>query len=332
MTVVRVIFKNFTAFLMSILLSVIPFKGFELPILETARDNCLLSVGLLSDVHIEEKEPFRALFLRQGLRGFSRAKSPVDAVAICGDLTNYADEPALARYYSILSDFADMSVISAPGNHDIGHAGDRGVTNISRAQAMQNFIRYQNNYAGTQNDTVYYAQEVNGFLFIVLGDEVLDGGHWDAVTMSPEQLSFLDRSLAEGTKDGKPVFVLCHWPIQNTNGEPIIWPGCGIDTAEYDIPSILEKYKNVFYISGHMHAGIKSTAVESKYGLSSAETVNGVTYITLPSYGLVNMFGLPWSGTGAQLEVYADEVLFRPRNCLTGTWYTNAAYRFEITQ
>ncbi len=33
---------------------------------------------------------------------------------------------------------------------------------------------------------------------------------------------------------------------------------------------------------------------------------------------------------GAQLEVYDDEVIFRPVNCLAGRWYTNSAYTFEL--
>lgn len=330
MSVVRSILTHFTAFLMSILLTAIPYKGLKAPVLDTLEEDCLLNVQLLSDTHIEAKEPFRAFFLRQGLRNISRAKSPADAVVVTGDLTNYADEPALERYFRILADSSPAPVISAPGNHDIGHAGDRNVTDISREEAMANFIRYQNLYAGTQNDTVYYSQDICGYRFIVLGDEVLDGGHWDDITMSEQQLAFLDQALAEGTKDGKPVFVLCHWPIQNINGEQVIWPGNGIDTSQYDIPAILEKYSNVFYVSGHLHAGIKASAVEELYDLSSAETVNGVTYINLPTYGLVNMFGAPWSGIGAQLEVYEDEVIFRPRNFLTNYWYANAEYRFAL--
>ena len=49
------------------------------------------------------------------------------------------------------------------------------------------------------------------------------------------------------------------------------------------------------------------------------------------NYGIINWFGVPWSGTGAQLEVYADKVVFRPRSFLTGHWYVNSTYTFELT-
>ena len=94
--------------------------------------------------------------------------------------------------------------------------------------------------------------------------------------------------------------------------------------------SLFEKYKNVFYISGHMHSGISSTIADEKYGIHSAQQINGVTYISLPSFGLVNQYGITWFGTGAQLELYKDKVLYRPVNYLTGNWYTNAAYEFKL--
>ena len=170
---------------------------------------------------------------------------------------------------------------------------------------------------------------MNGYTFIVLCDE---GERWDALTLSDAQMTFLDESLREAPADGKPVFVCCHWPLEGVHGDEIIWPGSGLERDSFDIQSILEKYDNVFYISGHMHSGIKSHAVEEKYGLSNAVVLNGVTYLNLPTYGIINWFGSPWSGSGAQLEVYDDAVIFRPRNYLTGHWFVNSEYTFEIKQ
>ena len=332
MAVVKSIFKNFLAFLMSIILTAIPYAGFKAPVVKTLKEDCLLNVEMLSDTHLEEKELFRQAFLRWGLKNFSRAKSPVDAVVVAGDITNYADEPSLAKYFDIIKKYSPAPVITAAGNHDIGHAGDRDVTTISREEARLNFIRYRNEYMGIDSDVNYYSTEINGFKFIVIGDEVVDGGHWDAMDLTQEQIDFVDRELAEGTKDGKPAFVVCHWPMDDINGEETIWEGSGIDIEVNDIKSVMEKYDNVFYISGHMHAGIKSKAVEELYGLTNAEQVNGVTYLNLPTYGIINMFGEPWSGIGAQLEVYENEVVFRPRNFITNKWYVNSEYHFELVK
>ncbi|MBP9988334.1 MAG: metallophosphoesterase, partial [Ruminococcus sp.] len=311
-------------------ITAVPYAGIKAPVIKTLKDDCLLNVEMISDTHLEKKELFRQAFLKWGLKNLSRAKSEVDAIVVAGDITNYADEPSLAKYYDIIKKYSPAPVITAAGNHDIGHAGDRDVTDISREEARDNFIRYRNEYTGRNDDVNYYSTEINGYKFIVLGDEVVDGGHWDAADLTQAQLNFLDRELADGTKDGKPAFVVCHWHFDNINGEQTIWAGSGIDLSVNDIKTIMEKYNNVFYISGHMHAGIKAKAVEKLYGLSNAEQVNGVTYLNLPTYGIVNMFGDPLSGTGAQLEVYEDEVVFRPRNFLTNKWYVNSEYHFEL--
>ena len=332
MTIVNAIFSNFLAFIMCIVMTSFPYAGIELPVIDNAKPDCQMTAELMSDVHIEKAELFRQAFMKTGFRNIKNAKCDIDAVVISGDLTNYADEPSLAKYYEIIKKYSPAPVISAAGNHDIGHAGDRDVTDISREEAMANFIRYNNEYMGTDNKNTYYSTEVNGYKFIVIGDECINGGSFDHISMTEEQMRFIDSELADGTKDGKPAFVICHWPVDNINGQDTIWPGCGINLSANDIKSVMEKYNNVFYISGHMHAGIKSKAVEEYFGLSSCERVNGVTYISLPTYGIINIFGEPWSGIGMQLEVYENEVIFRPRNFITNKWYTNSAYTFELVK
>ncbi len=330
MTVLKAIFSNFHVFLLSILLTITPYKGIELPVINTAKDDCRMVAELISDTHIEAKELIRQSFMKAGFRNLSRASVKADALVVAGDLTNYADEPSLAKYYEILDKYCPVKAISCAGNHDIGHAGDRNVTDISREEAKANFIRYNNAYLGIDAADNYYSYDVNGYKFIVLGDICYDGGHWDDMDMGEEQMAFLDRELASATAEKKPAFVVCHWPVDGINGQDTIWPGSGIDLKNNDVKSVMEKYPNVFYISGHMHAGIRSEVIDKKFGLANVETVNGVTYISLPTYGLVNSFGDPIFGTGMQLEVYDDEVIIRPRNFITNAWYTNAVYKIGL--
>ena len=223
-----------------------------------------------------------------------------------------------------------VSVITAAGNHDIGHVGDRDVTDITREEAKANFLRYNNAFMGIDAQENYFTYEVNGYTFIVLGDEVIDGGAWDGMSMSDAQLAFLDAELAAATADGSPVFVLCHWPVDDTNGQETVYPDGEIDLAKQDIKTIMEKYENVFFISGHIHGGIKSEEAADFVDFSNVEQLNGVTYVSLPTIGIVNSFGYPWSGTGYQMEVYADKIIFRPRNFITNKWFTNAAYTIEL--
>lgn len=332
MTIVKAIFGNFFTFLMAIFLTVFPYKGIELSKIDTSKENCRMVAELISDTHVEAKELARFGFIKEGFRHLSKADITIDAIVNAGDITNYADEDSLAKYYDVLREYSPAPVINAAGNHDIGHAGDRDVTDISREEAKANFIRYNNEYLGIEAEDNYYSYEVNGYKFIVIGDECVDGGHWDAMDILEEQMAFLDSELADATADGKPAFVVCHWPVDGMNGQETIWPGSGIDLSVNDVKTVMEKYDNVFYISGHMHTGIKSDIVDKYFKLASVEQCNGVTYISLPTYGLVNMFGIPNSGTGMQLEVYDDSVVFRPRNFITNFWYTNSAYTIDLVK
>ena len=330
MAIFQSILANFCTFIMALILTVVPYKGLELPVINNVKDNCNMTVELVSDVHIEQIDLIRGAMLKVGLNNLKYAKADIDAVCVAGDLTNYADEESLADYYNILKKYSPAPVISAAGNHDIGHVGDKGVTDITREEAKTNFIRYNNEYMGINAENNYYTTEVNGYKFIVLGDEVIDGGHWDNMDMSDEQLEFLDSEL--NTADGAPVFVICHWSVDGTNGQDIIYPDSCIELENNDVKTIMEKYKNVFYISGHIHGGIKSTAAAAVCDMANVEVLNGVTYVSLPSYGIVNTFGYPWSGTGVQMEVYDDQVVFRPRNFITNAWFTNAAYTIDIVK
>lgn len=328
MAVFTSIMTNFTTFLMAILLTVIPYAGFELPVIDNKEEDCLLTVEMMSDVHIEEKELIRQAFLSSGLTNLKFAKADIDAVLVAGDLTNYADEPSLAKYYELIRKYSPAPVITAAGNHDIGHVGDQDVTDISREEAKANFIRYNNEYMGTVNEHNYYTTEINGYKFIVLGDEVIDGGHWDGMDLGEEQIAFLDSELASA--NGEPVFVCCHWPVDGMNGQELVYPDGEIELYKNDIKTVMEKYKNVFYISGHIHGGIKSTAAADFCEMANVEQLNGVTYVSLPTYGIINSFGYPWSGTGMQMEVYEDHIIFRPRNFITNAWFTNSVYSIDL--
>ena len=328
MAVFQSILANFGTFLMAIILTILPYEGLELPMIYNQESDCLMTAELISDTHIEEKELIRQLMLTSSLTNLRFARDEVNAVVVAGDITNYADEPSLAKYYDILGKYSPVPVITAAGNHDIGHVGDRDVTNITREEAKANFIRYNNEYMGVQNENTWYTTEVNGYKFIVLGDDVIDGGHWDAMDISPEQMEFLDRELASA--DGAPVFVICHWAVDGKNGQETVYPDSGIELDKNDIKSVMEKYKNVFYISGHIHGGIKSTLAADLAGFANVEQENGVTYVSLPTFGIINSFGYPWAGTGIQMEVYEDKVIFRPRNMVTNAWFTNAVYTIDL--
>lgn len=315
------VIKTVISALVALMLTVFPnseiLKALDILDLATERENCLLNAALVSDIHIDVDWPIGEWVWENGLNDLERSADPIDALIVSGDLTNYGDGPSMESFYNIMAENNNASNwVIAMGNHDVGHVED-----TTQEGARQRFVDLYNklNPAGEQIEKAYYKTDVNGYRFVVLADDGDDT--WDTPDMSPDQLQFLDDSLAEAADRGLPMFVVCHVPVEGVNGQDKIWEDGGLDDNSDAVQAILEKYENVFFISGHVHTGINGPLVENVFGFSCVETINGVNYVNLPTYMIINRYGVPWGGMGFQMEVYEDEVLFRARNYGSSKWY-----------
>ncbi len=296
------------SFVMALIMTLVPFVS-----MKPQSDDALLNVSIISDTHLDARFPGGKLNLERGLRDINRLGS--DAVIVAGDLTNYGDEASVKYFYDIMQKSCDTkNWVVAAGNHEIGHPEE-----FTNEEARQNFVKYHNEYTGLGIENAYYSVDVDGYTFVVMCDQSPD--NWDSCDIYEDQLAFLDAELARATADGKPAFVVCHVPVEGVNGQDQIYENGGL--KEYSIPvrNILEKYENIFFISGHVHTGINGYISEDLFGISCVEELNGVTYVNLPTYGIVNRYGIPWNGMGFQMEVYEDEVIFRARKFNTSRWY-----------
>lgn len=292
------------------ILSVLAPSGFS-----AKEEGVLLNMSVVSDTHLDEKFSPLAWFLGIGLRDMASAKTPVDVVAVTGDLTNYGDEASIDEFFDTMQKNWDGKAIIAMGNHDIGHVEDK-----PHEEARQYFVDKYNEYQDFNIEKSYYSAQVKGYTFIVLTDEAEDS--WDHPDLFEEQLTFLDTELAKASEDGKPVFVISHWPLAGTHGEETAWDDGDIgEPYSTQIQEILEKYKNVFFISGHIHIGLNGNFTREEFGVSSYDRRNGVNYLNLPSYGLFSRYGTLLGGKGYQVEVYSDKVILRARNFVTHNWY-----------
>jgi len=315
------VLKTVVSSLVALMLTVFPnseiLKAMDILELATQRENCLLNASIVSDVHIDVDWPIGEWVWENGLNDLERSADPIDALIVSGDLTNYGDGPSMESFYRIMDENNNAANwVIAMGNHDVGHVED-----TTQEGARQRFVDLYNelNPAGEQIEKAYYKTDINGYRFVVLVDDGDDT--WDTPDMAPEQLQFLDDSLAEAADRGLPMFVVCHVPVEGVNGQDKIWEDGGLDDNSDAVQAILEKYENVFFISGHVHTGINGPLVENVFGFSCVETINGVNYINLPTYMIINRYGVPWGGMGFQMEVYEDEVLFRARNFGSSKWY-----------
>lgn len=279
--------------------------------------NMKAAFELISDTHIDCDELVVQNLVKEGIQDIKDAECKINGVVVAGDITNYGDAKSLDTFYSIMKGVCTgKRLIAAAGNHDIGHAEERGLTNST---ARKNFINKFNKFSGRKTDKIYYSATIDGYTFIVLSDESKD--NWDSLTLSKTQLNFLDAQLKKYSKSKKPVFVVCHWPTSDPHGLKTVDEDIILDEAlSKKIHNILKKYNNVFYISGHAHTGVNGEFTKENFSVKYVSRLNGVTYVNLPTFGLVNRYGTPWPCTGVHLEVYSDKVVLRPRNYSTGKW------------
>lgn len=148
--------------------------------------------------------------------------------------------------------------------------------------------------------------------------------------MSDAQLAWLAAEMEKASLDGKPIFVICHWPINQSHGLPETWgeedmepDDGGIGDQSDAVEAILKKYNNVFMISGHVHNGLVNEAQKDTYGYVSVESDGSFHSINLPSYMYMTIRGRIANGTGYNFEVYEDRVELRARSYSAGVWYTD---------
>lgn len=310
-------FDRILAILLTLYMSIVPFSS--VPIESTAAQSetaIMLDVALLADTHVKDAGSKQHQNLESGLKNLSKNFEGLDAITVSGDLTDGGKPESLKLFYETLIQNSSVeNYIVTPGNHDIGHSP------LSNSEARKLNIQTMNEYLGYENEEIYYSQDVKGYTFITLGDDI--GNKSNTPVISDKQIAFLDEELAKATAEGKPAFVICHWPLSGTNGINILWPGGGINNDNSaKLKSVMEKYKNVFVITGHTHVGLSSSFFERIFGYSHVETRKGVTYVSVPCFGKFNRH-IPFSPSiFLRMEVYENKVMFRPYNLRSLQWYS----------
>ena len=310
-TVAMAVLSRVISFLVSIIFAV---SGVISPALSQQvrpkdEDALQLSFATLSDSHLTDAGVARQTMLSQGFRDLD---GKVDAIVVVGDMTNHGERTQYQKFYDCVNKSIKASkFLPVVGNHDTR------TENLREKKPTYEFIRAYNEYSGKNLTKPYFTEEVKGYTFIVLFTE----------NLSDEQISWFDSEMEKAAKKDNPIFVMCHWPINGVCGQMEIDPGMGMGEQSDKVQAILEKYKNVFYFCGHVHAGLRGEVSNKLFGHQSVETINGVHYINLPSYMYLNTDG--WasnnggnllSGCGYIAEVYENEVVLRARNYALGLY------------
>ncbi len=288
------------------------------PIKSLDPQNVKLTAVLWGDTQVSDYMPERQKNVLAACGDVNNSAEEIDALIIAGDI---AENGKAAEYMLVRDDLKTIStvknILPATGNHDI------------RLRLFSQTVKRFAEFAAAVNpelqlDRLYYSYEVNGYKFIVLGSArtVFEEAYID-----DDELCWLDAELASAVSDGKPAFVIVHQPLKLTHDLPNAWNSpfdfAGSIGEQSDaVTEILNKYDNVFLLTGHLHSGL---------GDNNFEQIGNFVSVNVPSVGIVSKDGgYEAAGTGYMIEVYENRVVFRARNFAAGTYLPEFDREFPV--
>ncbi len=292
----------------------VPFElSKDSPIKFQDKNNVKLTFANIADTHLIDNES-ATVNLGNFFEDISSAEKAFDAVLIAGDLSEYGKIAEYNRFFNVFDKFKNkFKLFITMGNHDVRFL-------FSRNQKI--IMDKVKEYLGINTKgKSYYSYDVNGYTFVVIGTEkrVLEKAY-----ITQAQADFLDKELARGTKDGKPVFVMCHQAFAFTHGLPEVWKTGDMGEQNDMVRAVMEKYNNVFFINGHLHGGIFEKTMEV------LNKDKNVISLSIPGYRKKNNFGITDCGVGYYCEVYDNRVVFTARNFVKGEQVTGDYTQFSF--
>lgn len=341
-TVISKIISFILAAVMIISFPINALTGRQRAKIARAEEGCSLSFAAISDTHIDEKTSFfSASLLKSGLNDMQNADEKLDALVFDGDITNHG----YIKQWDIVADTVSQydaaeNIYLVIGNHDTWGPNEEDFTNPVDG-VLPTFIKYNQQITGRQIDKMYYSDIINGYYFIMLGSESDE----TCAYLSDAQLEWFDGEMQKAAETKLPIFVFCHQSVNGTHGLPYNWElkksdppdEGGIGDQSDAVVEILKKYDNVFYFSGHIHAGFKNEGTGIGVDYSSVEYMqnnngNKITLINIPCFTNPDFArgGHIANGCGWVVEAYEDNILLRARNFAAGTWLTKYDVAVEL--
>ncbi|MBQ6162935.1 MAG: metallophosphoesterase [Clostridia bacterium] len=266
-------------------------------------ENCKLNFTVLSDAHIEGNNIPRYNAYARSLQDVKKNISGNDAVVFLGDSTMNGQIIENLLFHCAASMYLQgETVLPVMGNHDIGNGnGDY--------ETLQNrWYDYTEAFFGRKLEHPYYSEVIDGYYFIVLG---MESQEVHEIYMSDEQFTWLEGELAKAAESGKPVFVFSHYPSD------YVVDADGNDTDR--LTELFAEYNrehDLFSFVGHTHMPM--------HLFWSFHTEDGFPETYLPR--LTELAGendneyYDETGTGAEIEVYENQVVIRVRDFFRGEW------------
>ncbi len=327
----------FTAFMYKLLLWFISFTSLfgvlgapstDDPII--VNEDANISVVLWGDPQVADYMADRHQYTKNAAIDLSNAQGNFDALVIAGDIAENgkgAEYQLVLDYLSVAEDKIDNHVM-AVGNHDVRLRSYAQVVNTFNEFCNASDDNFADNAKFYAKDKLSYTYEVNGYTFVVLNT---DRSEFEESYFSDACLQWFDGELAAATAEGKPVFVILHQPLKETHQVWQAWNSpddvSGTVGKQSDaLQAIMNKYNNVFLITGHLHMGFSKEW--------SIHQIDNFWGINLPGIGPNNADGDYYneSGTGYIMEVYDDKVVFVARDFNLGKYIPEYNVSIDLTK
>ena len=325
------LFQEIAALFLSFIMM---FGGVTTPstgdLLRNFSDDVNIDFIVTGDPQVGDYMPEREANLMAFAEDVTNSDLELDAFIIAGDIAENGMPHEFERVASHIADFNTENYIACTGNHDIRLR--------EYEQSKETFLGFMNGLNSAENaqSDVYYKYMVGEYTFLVMGSEE---SRFEDAYISNAQLQWLNIELKNATKDGKPVFVICHYPLAEGHGLPNTWGSANSGVGDESLPTyerkdkydmtgcigdqtnevydILVKYENVFFITGHLHTGF------GKYTYETLNDKNNVQGVNVPSVGIDNKDGVyNNAGTGLFVEVTDSQVIFYARDFANGRFLT----------
>ncbi len=274
----------------------------------TTKEDEQLAFTILSDVHMEGNNEEKFQFFGEAIRDIKTAEENHELIFL-GDNTMNNQVVELSAFYGILDQYYSGFYNVVSGNHDLCPS-DYNVGDY--AHLKRRFLDYGNEFHSFNGDDLYYVFSIGYYVFIVLGSESDAGINED---ISDEQFLWLENELKLHEDDGRPIFILNHYPLNHTWND--VWTEGHIGEDSERLREIMKNSKNrIIYFSGHLHMGLYDNQV-------SYINEDNITYINVPAFGTDNTNGdadIQDKGMGMYVEVYENEIIVRVRNFAEHKW------------
>jgi len=220
-----------------------------------------------------------------------------DAIAMVGDITDQGKENQYETFMEILNlnKANNSEVIISMGNHE--YKGN-GSTNKENEETFAK---------KTGMPGLYYDKWIKGYHFIVLAPETRVDKNFLG-----QQIKWLKGKLKEKEDVNKPIFVFLHQPFPNTVHGSNTW-GQVINYKK--LFSVLKKYPQVIFFSGHSHYSLEHPRTMYKKGFTMFNT--GSVYYIMAEDDKDCNYEL---SQGLFVEVYDKEVIVRCREFSKQLW------------